>query len=104
MIAEESVSRYLQAAPTVPCPDDVLTRLHTRYDQKTLSEDLLFREAPPVVGGRATVMVGLAAASLWFSPAVSPTAFTLSVSLLSAALVAICWKTGEPPRWRWGKD
>jgi hypothetical protein len=31
----------------------VLTRLHTRYDRKTLSEDLIFREAPPVLGGRA---------------------------------------------------
>ena len=32
----------------------VLTRLHTRYDRTTLSEDLLFREAKPVVGGRST--------------------------------------------------
>ena len=32
----------------------VLTRLHTRYAKDTLSEDLLFREAKPVVGGRAT--------------------------------------------------
>lgn len=31
----------------------VLTRLHTRYDQKALSEDLIFRAAPAVVGGRA---------------------------------------------------
>jgi hypothetical protein len=31
----------------------VLTRLHTRYDKATLSEDLVFREAKPVVGGRA---------------------------------------------------
>ena len=31
----------------------VLTRLHTRYAKETLSEDLLFREALPVVGGRA---------------------------------------------------
>ena len=33
----------------------VLTRLHTRYDRSSLSEDLLFREAKPVAGGRATV-------------------------------------------------
>jgi hypothetical protein len=32
----------------------VLTRLHTRYDKATLSEDLIFREAKPVVGGRAS--------------------------------------------------
>jgi hypothetical protein len=31
----------------------VLTRLHTRYDKQTLSEDLIFREAKPVEGGRA---------------------------------------------------
>ncbi len=22
--------------------------------------------------------------------------------LLTLALIAICWRTGEPPRWRWG--
>jgi hypothetical protein len=31
----------------------VLTRLHTRYDKSTLTEDLIFREAKPVIGGRA---------------------------------------------------
>ena len=40
-------------------PSYVLTRLHTRYDQKTLSDDLIFREAPPVVGGRANWEGGL---------------------------------------------
>ena len=40
-------------------PSYVLTRLHTRYDQKTLSDDLIFREAPPVVGGRANSQGGL---------------------------------------------
>jgi hypothetical protein len=34
-------------------PAWVLTRLHTRYDRTALSEDLLFREAKPVIGGRA---------------------------------------------------
>ena len=32
----------------------VLTRLHTRYDQKTLNEDLVFVPAGPVVGGRGS--------------------------------------------------
>ena len=32
----------------------VLTRLHTRYDQKTLNEDLVFTPAHPVVGGRGS--------------------------------------------------
>jgi hypothetical protein len=31
----------------------VLTRLHTRYDRATLSEDLIFRRAKPMVGGRS---------------------------------------------------
>jgi len=34
-------------------PSWVLTRLHTRYDQQTLNDDLLFRTAPAVWGGRA---------------------------------------------------
>ena len=33
-------------------PSWVLTRLHTRYSPETLSEDLIFREAAPIVGGR----------------------------------------------------
>ncbi len=37
----------------------VLTRLHTRYDKNTLSDDLIFREAKPVVGGRANWGGGL---------------------------------------------
>ena len=46
---------------------------------------------------------GIAAANIYFSPAVSPTKFTLAISVLSGLLVAVCWKTGEPPSWRWGK-
>ena len=34
----------------------ILTRLHTRYDASTLSDDLVFRSAPPVVGGREHVV------------------------------------------------
>jgi hypothetical protein len=30
----------------------ILTRLHTRYDRQTLSDDLVFREAPALMGGR----------------------------------------------------
>jgi hypothetical protein len=36
-----------------PASDWVLTRLHTRYDAATLSEDILFTPARPVVGGRS---------------------------------------------------
>jgi hypothetical protein len=31
-----------------------LTRLHARYTKETLGEDLVFRAAPPVIGGRGT--------------------------------------------------
>jgi hypothetical protein len=30
----------------------VLTRLHYRYDSESLGEDIVFREAPPMIGGR----------------------------------------------------
>ncbi len=32
----------------------VLTRLHARYTKDTLGEDLIFKAAPPIVGGRGT--------------------------------------------------
>ncbi len=32
-----------------------VTRMHTRYDRATLTEDLIFREAPAIVGGREAV-------------------------------------------------
>jgi hypothetical protein len=34
----------------------VLTRLHARYDQSTLTDDLVFKEADPMVGGREWMM------------------------------------------------
>jgi len=42
---------------TAPLPagvpeNGVLTRLHTRYDKQTLSEDLVFKTARPLEGGR----------------------------------------------------
>jgi hypothetical protein len=40
--------RMLNSAPSW-----VLTRLHARYSKETLSEDLIFRQAKPVTGGRA---------------------------------------------------
>ncbi|MBO6938597.1 MAG: DUF2330 domain-containing protein [Deltaproteobacteria bacterium] len=38
-----------------PFMNMVLTRLHTRYSQETLTEDLVFRAASPIVGGREFV-------------------------------------------------
>ena len=31
------------------------------------------------------------------------TAFLVWLAILSVALIAICWMTGERPRWRWGR-
>jgi hypothetical protein len=28
--------------------------------------------------------------------------FLVWIGILSAALIAVCWMTGERPRWRWG--
>lgn len=28
--------------------------------------------------------------------------YAIYVVALTVALIAICWLTGEPPRWRWG--
>jgi hypothetical protein len=30
--------------------------------------------------------------------------FGIGVFVLTALLIAVCWKKGEPPRWRWGGD
>ncbi len=49
--------------------------------------------------------IGLVAAGSWlFPPAVEPTVYVAYVLALSAVLVLICWRKGEPTRWRWGKD
>ena len=39
----------------IPFMRMVLTRLHTRYDRQTLNDDLVFKEAPPMMGGREGV-------------------------------------------------
>ena len=36
----------------------VLTRLHVRYTKESLGEDLVFKEAPPIVGGREMMTDG----------------------------------------------
>src|SRR5262249_22874339 len=36
----------------------VITRLHARYGKDTLGEDLIFRAAPPIVGGREQMSDG----------------------------------------------
>lgn len=51
----------------------------------------------------AAFVVLLAAGALIFPPSRLPGSFLLYVTALSAALMAVCWLKGEPPRWRWGK-
>lgn len=31
-------------------------------------------------------------------------AFDAVVAIATAALIAVCWRKGEPPRWRWGGE
>ena len=47
----------------------------------------------------ALLLVGIAL----LRPRMHPVGFVLFVTGLSLVLVGICWRTGEPPRWRWGK-
>jgi lipoprotein signal peptidase len=47
----------------------------------------------------AVLVVGAAV----FLPAQRPVAFVAYTAILSGALIAVCYATGEPPRWRWGK-
>lgn len=42
--------------------------------------------------------------SILFSPAKQLAVYVAYVAMLCVLLVAVCWLTGEPPRWRWGDD
>ncbi|HEX2830531.1 MAG TPA: hypothetical protein VHP37_29610 [Burkholderiales bacterium] len=49
------------------------------------------------------VFAALLAAGLWlFPPEQARRAFVVYSLALAAAVVAVCWIKGEPPRWRWG--
>jgi hypothetical protein len=51
-----------------------------------------------------TAYIGLLSLCAWFVPPHrSQAMFFALAGLLTAALVAICWVKGEPPRWRWGQ-
>ena len=39
-----------------------------------------------------------------FPPGMAVDHFVVYTAVLSLLLVAVCWLTGEPPRWRWGED
>lgn len=63
---------------------------------------------PPIVWQGWLVLVAflllLPAGALLFPPKREVLGFLAYTSILSAALVSICWVKGEPPRWRWGND
>ena len=45
----------------------------------------------------------LAAGSFIFPPDIERASYFAYVFVLFAFLIGVCWRTGEPPRWRWGK-
>ena len=45
----------------------------------------------------------LALGALVLLPSQQPGAFVVYTAILVAVLIAICYVTGEPPSWRWGK-
>jgi hypothetical protein len=48
--------------------------------------------------------LALVLASISFiRPALHPLVFAACIAALTAVLTIICWCTGEPPQWRWGK-
>lgn len=51
----------------------------------------------------AAYLSGLIAAGVVFAPGSRPVEFFACVAGLSVALLLICLKTGEPPRWRMGR-
>ena len=52
-----------------------------------------------VLVGYVLLLLGGAAA---IEPGVRPAIFLAYAICLSLVLTAICWRKGEPPRWRWG--
>jgi hypothetical protein len=42
--------------------------------------------------------------SVLFPPLERPTFYVGYVAVLCAAFIAVAWRKGEPPRWRWGGD
>ena len=51
-----------------------------------------------------TFSILLVAGTLLFDAESSLVVFLCYVGILSGALLAICWRKGEPTRWRWGEE
>ncbi|MCV2359934.1 hypothetical protein LNV08_13230 [Paucibacter sp. TC2R-5] len=43
-------------------------------------------------------------AAFLLSPEQQPLSYSVSVAVLTALLLLICWCKGERPRWRWGDE
>lgn len=52
----------------------------------------------------AGFVVLLLVGAFLFPPREALAAYLIYVTILSAALIGVCWLKGEPPRWRWGAD
>ncbi|GHA77505.1 hypothetical protein [Cognatilysobacter bugurensis] len=50
----------------------------------------------------AAYVVGIVALSARVPPDAEPVRYAAYFTLLTLALLAVCWLKGEPPRWRWG--
>lgn len=61
---------------------------------------------PPVTWQGWAVLIAyflaIGAAAVRFLPAHETPAFLVATALLTAALLVVCWRTGEPPAWRRG--
>jgi drug/metabolite transporter (DMT)-like permease len=51
----------------------------------------------------AAFFASLAMGAWVFLPKQQPGSFVAYTAILVAALIAVCYLTGEPPSWRWGK-
>jgi hypothetical protein len=51
----------------------------------------------------AVYVVLVAAGAVVFLPRQQPGTFVAYTALLGGVLIAVCYVTGEPPRWRWGR-
>lgn len=50
----------------------------------------------------AGYILGLALISIYFPPDGYPLVYPLGIVLLTCVLLAVCFRKGEPPAWRWG--
>ena len=52
----------------------------------------------------ALYVLAVVAISVRVPPTSDSALFALLLTLATAAMVLVCWLTGEPPSWRWGDD